>query len=84
MQQTARDMIKELAEHMARLLVDNQSQLRVTVLEGQQSLVVEIGAAPEDVAKIIGKKGHNIGAVRTILQSAGIKLGKKVTVEVLG
>lgn len=84
MQQTAKEVIKELAEHMARLLVDNPSQLCVTVLEGQQSLVVEIGAATEDVAKIIGKKGHNIDAVRIILQSAGVKLGKKITVEVLG
>lgn len=79
-----KDQVNELAETIFRALVDNPNQLRLAVLEGQQSVVVEVSADSQDIAKIIGQKGRNIQAVRVILNSVGVKLGKRITVEVLG
>lgn len=84
MNRSIRDQVKELAETIVKVLVDNPNQLHLTVIEGEQSVIVEVNAESRDVAKIIGQRGRNIDAVRTILNSVGVKLGKRITVEVIG
>ncbi len=75
--------MKELVEIMAKALVDNPDQVRITEISAEHALVIELKTAKEDVGKIIGKKGRNVQAIRTILNAASAKLRKRVILEII-
>jgi predicted RNA-binding protein YlqC (UPF0109 family) len=75
--------MKELVEFMAKALVDNPDQLEVSEIAGNDTLVIELKAAKEDMGKIIGKKGRNAQAMRLILNAASAKLRKRVVLEII-
>ena len=75
--------MKELVEIMAKALVDNPDQLEVSEIAGSDTLVIELKTAKEDMGKIIGKKGRNAQAMRTILNAASRKLNKRVVLEII-
>ena len=47
--------MKELVEVIAKALVDEPDQVRVTVREGEKITLIELQVAPGDVGKVIGK-----------------------------
>lgn len=75
--------MRELVEIMAKALVDNPDQLDVSEIIGSDSLVIELKPAREDIGKIIGKGGRNVQAMRTLLNAAAGKLGKRVVLEII-
>ncbi|MFC1579496.1 KH domain-containing protein [Thermodesulfobacteriota bacterium] len=75
--------MKDLIMHLAKELVDKPEEVVVTEIEGQQSSVIELRVAKEDMGKIIGKKGKNVQAMRTILNAASVKTGKRCVLELL-
>ena len=75
--------MKELVELIAKSLVDNPDKVKVSQLDGQQSSIIELEVAPEDIGKVIGKQGRNAQAIRLILGAAGMKLKKRVNLEIV-
>jgi len=75
--------VKELVELIAKALVDNPDQVQVSILDGEQSSIIELKVAPDDVGKVIGKQGRNAQAIRTILGAAGMKMKKRLTMEII-
>jgi predicted RNA-binding protein YlqC (UPF0109 family) len=75
--------MKELVEIMAKALVDYPDQLEINEIGGGETLVIELKAAKEDIGKIIGKKGRNVQAMRTILNGASRRLRKHVVLEII-
>ena len=75
--------MKELVELIAKSLVDNPDKVKVSQLDGQQSSIIELTVAPEDMGKVIGKQGRNAQAIRLILGAAGMKLKKRVDLEIV-
>ena len=75
--------MKELLEAMAKVLVDNPDQVRVRAIEGEEVTVLELRVHPSDLGKVIGRQGRMAQAIRTILGAAGMKLRKRVTLEIL-
>jgi predicted RNA-binding protein YlqC (UPF0109 family) len=75
--------VKELVELIAKALVDNPDKVQVSQLDGEQSSIIELKVAQEDVGKIIGKQGRNAQAIRIILGAAGMKLKKRFTLEII-
>lgn len=76
-------MVKELVEHIARLLVDYPEQVQVTEVEGERSIILELRVASDDMGKVIGKQGKIAKAIRTLTKAAATKEGKRVVVEIL-
>jgi uncharacterized protein len=76
--------IKELVEVIAQALVDHPEQIIVNEISGHQMSVIELRAAKEDLGKIIGKKGRNADAIRTVANAVAAKLKKRVVIEILG
>jgi predicted RNA-binding protein YlqC (UPF0109 family) len=68
---------------IVKALVDNPEQVKVSQLDGEQSSIIELTVAPEDMGKVIGKQGRNAQAIRIILGAAGMKLKKRVSLEIL-
>jgi predicted RNA-binding protein YlqC (UPF0109 family) len=64
-------------------LVDAPDQVSVNEIEGNQTSVLELKVAKEDLGKVIGKQGRTARAMRTILSSASAKLRKKIVLEII-
>ena len=75
--------MKELLELIARSLVDQPDEIEVTEIEGEQTTVLELKVAQEDLGKVIGKQGRTARSIRTILAAAGMKLRKRIVLEIL-
>ena len=75
--------MKALIEYIAKSLVDDPSQVRVGEIEGTNSVVLELHVAPEDMGRIIGRKGQVANAMRTLLRVLAGKEGKHVTLEIV-
>ena len=75
--------MKELIEYIAKALVDNPDQVRVSEIQGEKTSVIELSVAKEDLGKIIGKQGRTAKAMRTILSAASTKLRKHSVLEII-
>ena len=75
--------MKELIKHIAQALVDNPDQVVVQEITTQQTLVLELQVAKEDIGKVIGKKGKTAQALRTILSCASAKTQKRAILEIV-
>jgi len=75
--------MKELLETIAKALVDNPDNVQVRAVEAEQVTVLELRVHPSDLGKVIGRQGHMAYSIRTILAAAGMKLRKRVKVEIL-
>lgn len=75
--------MKELVEVIAKSLVDNPNEVSVNELQGEQSIILELKVAPEDMGKVIGKQGRIAKAIRTVVKATAIKNDKKVVVEII-
>ena len=75
--------IQKLVETMAKALVDKPDEVEVTEVEGEQTSVIELKVAKEDLGKIIGKQGRTARALRTIISAASTKIRKRTVLEIL-
>ncbi|MDF1593197.1 MAG: KH domain-containing protein [Desulfobacterales bacterium] len=75
--------MKELIKYIAQALVDNPDQVRVEEVEGNQTSVLELKVAKEDLGKVIGKQGRTARAMRTILSAASAKVKKRTVLEII-
>ncbi|EPR33061.1 UPF0109 protein [Alkalidesulfovibrio alkalitolerans DSM 16529] len=76
-------MLKELVEYIAKSLVDKPEEVHVSEIEGEQTSVIELKVAKEDLGKVIGKQGRTARAMRTILGAASTKMRKRSVLEIL-
>ena len=75
--------MKELIKRIAESLVDYPDQVSVKEIQGDRLVVYELNVAKSDMGKIIGKKGRNVDAIRTILRAVAAKLRKRVLLELV-
>jgi predicted RNA-binding protein YlqC (UPF0109 family) len=75
--------MKDLVEAIAKALVDHPEQVQVRSVDGEQVTVLELRVAPEDLGKVIGRQGRTAKSIRTILGAAGMKIRKRLTLEIL-
>ncbi|MSO21156.1 MAG: KH domain-containing protein [Acidobacteria bacterium] len=68
---------------IAKALVDKPDEVAVHAIDGEQSTVLELRVAPDDLGKVIGKQGRTARSIRTILGAAGMKLRRRFTLEIL-
>jgi len=75
--------MKELIKYIAQSLVDNPEQVQVSEILGEQTSVIELRVAKEDLGKVIGKQGRTAKAMRTILSAASTKVRKRAVLEII-
>ena len=64
-------------------LVDHPDDVVIEVVEDDRELVLELTVHPEDVGKVIGKRGRTAKALRTLVRAAGSLDDEQVTVEII-
>ena len=75
--------MKELVTFIAQSLVDKPEDVSVSEVEGNQTTVLELTVAKEDLGKIIGKQGRTAQAMRTILSAVSSKMKKRTVLEII-
>ncbi|MBW1668983.1 MAG: KH domain-containing protein [Deltaproteobacteria bacterium] len=75
--------MKDLIAYIAKALVDKPEEVVVTEIEGEQTSVIELKVAKEDLGKVIGKQGRTARAMRTILSAASTKINKRSVLEII-
>lgn len=75
--------MKDFVAYLVKNLVDVPADVNVEVYEGDRSTVVEIKVSPTDIAKVVGRQGRTIKALRTIAMTVGARFDRKVRVEVI-
>ncbi len=76
-------MLRDMIEYIAKSLVDSPDEVRVTEIEGEQTSVLELKVAKEDLGKVIGKQGRTARAMRTLLGAASSKAKKRAVLEII-
>lgn len=75
--------LTKLIESIAKALVDRSDEVFATEIIGENTTVIELKVAKEDLGKIIGKEGRTARSIRTILNGASTKLRKRTVLEIL-
>ena len=75
--------MKDLVAHIARELVDKPEEVSVSEIEGNQTSVLELKVAKDDIGKVIGKRGRIAQAIRTIVSSVSAKEKKRTVLEII-
>ena len=75
--------MKQLVQYIAQAMVDNPGEVSVSKIEGDQTTVLELKVAKNDLGKVIGKQGRNAQAIRTILSAVSAKTKKRAVLEIV-
>ncbi len=75
--------LRNLIEEISKALVDKPEEVIVTEVEGEQTTVIELKVAKDDLGKVIGKQGRTARAMRTILGAASTKIRKRSVLEII-
>ena len=76
-------IMRDLIEYIPEALVDQPEKVRVDVISGGTSCILELHVARDDVGKVIGRQGRTARAIRTLLAAAGMKVQKRFVLEIL-
>ena len=75
--------MKELIEYVAKSIVDNPEQVKVTEVPSEDGIIIRLEVDPEDRGKVIGKQGRIAKAVRTLLRVAAARRNIRATLEIV-
>ncbi len=75
--------MRELLEFVAKSMVNHPEEVEVTVSERDNSTVLQLHVAKDDMGKVIGKQGRIAKAIRTVMKAAASNENKKVTVDIV-
>lgn len=76
--------MKEVLEVLAKSLVDEPDAVSISEREEEDSIVLELRVAPNDMGRVIGKQGRIAKAIRTVIKAASHESPKKVMVDIIG
>lgn len=75
--------MEEFIAYMIRNLVDSPDDVKIDIFDGSKSSVIEIRVNNDDVAKLVGRQGRTIKALRQIAMTVAARLGRKVRLEIV-
>jgi len=76
-------VVKELIKYIAQGLVDNPEEVEVSEAGSEHTVVIELKVAKSDIGKVIGREGHNVQAMRSVLAAASAKVKKRAVLEII-
>ncbi|HET9597787.1 MAG TPA: KH domain-containing protein [Anaeromyxobacteraceae bacterium] len=75
--------MRDLVVWLAEQLVEDKGAVRVSALERDRSTVLELSVAPDDLGRVIGRGGRTAKALRTVLDVAARRHGKRAVLDIL-
>jgi len=75
--------VRDLVLWLARQLVEDRDAVRVEAIERERSTVLELSVAPGDLGRLIGRGGKTAKALRTVVDAAARRQGKRAVLDIL-
>ena len=75
--------MKDLIEFIAKSLVDDPTEVRVSEQRMHGSVRLELTVAEEDMGRVIGRGGRVANAMRALLRVAAARKGVRATLDIL-
>ena len=75
--------MSEIVEYVAKSLVDEPDEVKVTEQEGGDRLIIRLDVADNDMGRVIGRNGRIASAIRSLLKVAAIKEDARVGLEIV-
>ena len=76
-------MLRDLVLWLARELVERKDEVEVAVIDQGRSTVFELTVDEDDLGRVIGRAGRTAKALRTVLEAAGRREGRRVVLDIL-
>ncbi len=75
---------RELVEFIVRRLVTQPDEVHVSEQTDERGVTaITIRVAPEDVGRVIGKRGATINAIRLVAKASAVKVNDRVDVDIV-
>jgi hypothetical protein len=71
-----------LIEYIARSLVDDPTEVRVTESQRRGEILLELEVAPGDMGRVIGRAGRVASAMRSLLRVAAVRRGVRANLDI--
>ncbi len=75
--------MRELIEFLVRALVDDPDSVSIDVAQGRRGLSMRVSVAPDDMGRVIGRRGRTAQAIRTVVRAAAAREGMDVHVDIV-
>lgn len=75
--------MEEFVAYLVKNMVNDPDKVDVRAVENQNGMMIEIRVAPEDIGKVVGRKGNVIRSIRTLVMTIGARLGRRIHVEII-
>lgn len=75
--------MKEFFDYLVKNLVDQPDAVDIQIKEGENGTLIEVRVSPDDVAKVVGRKGRIINSLRTLAMTVGARFGQRVRLELV-
>jgi len=75
--------MEQFIAYLVKNIVNHPDAVDIRSMLGQSGLLIEIRVAPEDVGKVVGRKGNVIRSLRTLAMTIGARLGRRVHLEII-
>ncbi len=75
--------MKEFIEFIAKHLVEDPDQVRVTEEQNEKGLLFRLSVGENDIGRVVGKEGRTARSIRTLLNATAARQGKRANLEIL-
>jgi len=75
--------MRDVITQIAMALVDQPTDVDVEEIQGDHTCVLKLKVAKDDIGKVIGKRGANANAIRTLLDASGGKKNQRFVLEIV-
>ena len=79
----APELMKQLILEIVQALVDQPDEVSVEMIADNESTVIRLRVAHQDIGKVIGKQGRTARSLRTILGAASMKLHHRFALDIV-
>ena len=75
-------IVKNVVEYIVNQIVEDTKSVKVEVADADdENVTIEVRTSPDDMGRVIGKRGRVARAIRTVAQAAADEEGLQSSVE---
>jgi predicted RNA-binding protein YlqC (UPF0109 family) len=75
--------MRDLLLWLARELVEHRDAVRVDAIERDRTVVLELAVDPAELGRVIGRGGRTAKAIRTVVDAAAKRQGRRAVMDIL-
>ena len=74
---------RAVLEYVAKAIVDDPDSVVVELDEGRRSVSLRLNVSPDDMGRVIGRRGRTAQAIRTVVRAAAAREGLDAHVDIV-